>query len=158
MAVLGLLFSGCDSTGSSVLGPISNESIVGKWYVRHLVEHGSISNHITTPKDTTLVTPIDEDTVLTGNEYYVDIKADGTLTFNSPVAMAKAAAEAANVTSGKWTLSGSTLKTVYGADTTTAEVGISGGQLTTVSHVNKTSVSAYATTIYDLTTTTTFSK
>lgn len=164
MAALGLFFAGCNKAtgaGADALGDVTGETIVGKWYVRHLVEHGTISNHVTVPKDTTLVTHIDKDTVITSNDYYMEIKADGSVSTNVPT-VAKVAAKVAAVnlyiSSGTWTLSGHTLKTVYGTDTTTSEVGISGGQLTTVSHVNKTTVSPYTTIIYDMNTTTTFGK
>jgi hypothetical protein len=157
---LGMMLAGCDSAGGA-LGPISNETIVGKWYMRTFSEHGSTSYHLTTPKDTTIVTTVSKDTTYTGTAYYVEIKADGTISSVSPTPLGKVSA-VEYTTNGTWKHSGSTLTTIFAVgsayDTSTTEVGITDGTLKGSSRIQKTTTSGTATFIYDVTTTTTYSK
>jgi hypothetical protein len=156
--VFGLILAGCNSSGGGGgLGPVDMASLIGKWRIATMVQKGTMRMTMTQPvaRDTTII--LDTAMTYSDSSYYTQFNSDHTFSSNQPGGMLEKAgaaeaikAIAAELT-GTWSLSGSTLQTIFNstptkADTLNSEVGITGNKLTIISATH--SVNTYNTMTY----------
>ncbi len=145
LTVLGFMMAGCNSSsGTGGLGPVDMEALVGKWRIESMKQEGTMRVTTTTPpKDTT--TSLNDTAIFSDSTYYTQFKADMTFIANEPSQGLPKSTSTVAVLTGTWSLSGSTLTTIYKStptaaktDTLKSEVGISNSRLTSISHMQKT--------------------
>ena len=141
-AAMGLLLGACNSGGDST-SPVAAADLIGNWFYRSSETKGSIRSQFTVggkTYDTTTV--IDTSETYTGNEYYIEFKSDSSYTANSPDVgpEAEKSTAAADLETGTWSVSGSTLTTISSdKDTAKVNIAISGNTLNGTMAIDTTS-------------------
>jgi hypothetical protein len=164
--LMGLALFACDS-GTDSGAAVASGDLVGKWYLRKLQAHSTMSfkgNIFGQAVDTT--SQFDTTETFTGTQYFVEFKAEGnafTSVFPDDLSGSgeapKRAASLASTETGTWSVSGDVL-TLNGSDGTTEKikVAISGNTLTGTQTTDTTSTESGLTVHQTGTNTLTFQK